>query len=236
VPVQWWRSDTLFFAAPLADSIQTDTIHTLRFRTSDLAGRTDSLLHRVEWDTTGADPLVLEAPAGPVPSPYFTLIGRWNERPNIIFLYQDGNFIESVLTNPLMDSLAVEVTLNLGENRFYVTAEDEVGNLGPPSNTITVEYVAGQGLDLPQPFRPDDEFQINTTLTMTRVRLYIYDLSGDMIVSFDFSPNSVNQIIPWDGLNGQGETVQRGPLVAVLLLDFVDGSTQTLREIFVFDP
>jgi hypothetical protein len=40
----------------------------------------------------------------------------------------------------------------------------------------------------------------------------------------------------WDGLNGGGEEVHKGPLVAVAYIDASEGSGEVLREIFLFEP
>jgi hypothetical protein len=42
--------------------------------------------------------------------------------------------------------------------------------------------------------------------------------------------------IPWDGLNGDGEKVHKGPLVAVAYLDSSTGKSEPIREIFLFEP
>jgi len=239
VPTQWWQSDTLFFAALLADSIAQDTIHTLRFRISDLAGRADSLLHRVELDITPIDSLVLDQPAGPVRSPNYLLTGSFNERPDLIWIYQNGSLVDSLLLNILMVDISVEVLLDPGENQFYVISRDDADNISPASNTITVVYNTQAGLFLPQPFRPLDEFQINTARAIARVRLKIYDLNGDLVRTFDYAASSTsltNLTIPWNGLNGENESLHRGPLVAVAFINFLDGSTETIKEIFLFNP
>jgi len=236
VPTQWWQSDTLFFAALLADSILEETVYVLRFRTSDLAGRTDSLLHRVEWDTTSIDSLVLDPPAGPVRSPNYLLTGSFNERPDLIWIYQNGLLVDSLLFNIIMEDISVEVLLDPGQNQFYVTARDDADNISSASNTITVVYNTQAGLFLPQPFRPRDEFQINTAQAMTRARLKIYDLSGDLVRVLDHTASGTSLTIRWNGLNGENESIHRGPLVVVAFLYFVDGSTETIKEIFLFNP
>jgi flagellar hook assembly protein FlgD len=236
VPVRWWQNDTLFFAAPLADSILQDTVQVIRFRTSDLAGRSDSLLHRVEWDTTAGDPPVLDQPAGPVRSPNYLLTGSFNERPDRIWIYQNGSLVDSLLLNIIMEDISVEVLLEPGENQFYIIARDDAGNLSLPSNTITVVYNSQTGLFLPQPFRPRDEFQINTAQAMVRVRLKIYDLSGDLVRALDYTAAGTSFTAVWNGVNGEDESIHRGPLVVVAFIDFADGSTESIKEIFLFDP
>jgi flagellar hook assembly protein FlgD len=236
VPNQWWKNDTLFFAAPLADSILQDTVHVIRFRTSDLAGRADSLLHRVEWDTTAGDAPVLDQPAEPVRSPNYLLTGSFNERPDMIWVYQNGSLIDSLRLNIITEDISVEVLLEFGENQFYVTARDDAGNLSLPSNTITVVYNSQTGLFLPQPFRPRDEFQINTAGAMARVRLRIYDLGGDLVRALDKAASGTSMTFRWDGLNGEDEALHRGPLVVVAIIDFMDGSSEIIKEIFLFDP
>lgn len=236
VPNQWWRNDTLFFAAPLADSILQDTVHVIRFRTSDLAGRADSLLHRVEWDTTAGEPPVLDLPEGPVRSPDYLLTGAFNERPELIWIYQNGSLVDSLLVIVIMEDISVEVQLEPGENQFYVIARDDAGNRSLPSNTITVVFDSQAGLFLPQPFHPRDEFQINAARAMARVRLKIYDLGGDLVRSIDHAVTGTSVTVRWNGLNGEDESIHRGPLVVVAFLDFMDGSTETIKEIFLFDP
>ena len=68
--------------------------------------------------------------------------------------------------------------------------------------------------------------------------LRISDLSGEAVVVLTGDFASKNYAFEWDGLNGDGQAVKKGPLVAVSQAEYDagNGSDVIFREIFLFDP
>jgi hypothetical protein len=64
----------------------------------------------------------------------------------------------------------------------------------------------------------------------------VYDFSGGLVVTLQQDSPGRNAALTWDGRNGSGEEVKRGPLVANAEVRYEDGETEVLREVFLFDP
>jgi hypothetical protein len=233
VPNQWVMNDTLFFNAPLADSVTEEGEYQLLFKTSDNAGRIDSVIFSIELDTSSPDPPVLNPPEDVVHVPKYTLTGSFSVDSKKIRIFRNGAYVDSVFIL-IQESLAEEVLLTPGDNVFTAIALDEAGNTSTPSNAVTVVYDAATSVFIPQPFGPNDSFQINLAGKEARITLKIFDLGGDLVYTHrDYTPGS-NIDIPWDGLNGEREEVKRGPLVLVVRVAYDNGNENTFRELFLF--
>ncbi len=236
VPTQWVQNDTVYFVAPLADSIIEERDYVLRFKAVDAPGRADSLPFRVELDLTPPPTPILDPPEGPVRTPYYTLTGTFDlALGEYVKVYRNGAFLDSVFVLS-GDFNSVEVALIPGENIFTVVALDVLGNASPHSNAVTVQFDASKGVFISQPFRPEDEFQINLLKQALYTELKIYDLGGDLVVTLEDRTHDKNIAIEWDGLNGNREALKRGPLVVVVQVNYAGGGKETFREIFLFDP
>ncbi len=64
----------------------------------------------------------------------------------------------------------------------------------------------------------------------------MYDLSGDLVVILEQIAPGKNFTLAWDGKNGDGEDVKKGPLVSVAEIVYADGTKEIIREIFLFEP
>lgn len=235
IPNQWTLGDTLFFSAPLADSVVEERVYQIRLNTSDTSGRRDSVLFSIELDTSLPAAPVLDQPPDVVYTPKYTLTGSFSQDAKKIRIFRNGAYVDSVVI--VIDvSLSKEVLLTRGENVFTATAVDEAGNQSVPSNAVTIVYDAGTSVFIPQPFRRNDSFQLNLSGEKARITLKIFDLGGDLVfVHRDYTPD-YNIDIQWDGLNGDGEEVKRGPLVLVVFVAFDNGTQNTLKELFLFNP
>ncbi|NIM20771.1 MAG: hypothetical protein GTO51_11185 [Candidatus Latescibacteria bacterium] len=234
-PVQWTKNDTIFFSAPLADSIVEERAYTIKFRASDPAPREKALFVTIKLDTTVPPPPVLDPPAGVVHSRIYTLTGEAFGDTKWVRISRGGTLVDSAFTQ-IEPLFARDVPLEAGSNSLTGRAVDGAGNVSTISNAITVVYDPSPGLFIPTPFRPNDKFQINLAQPPVRVLLKIYDLGGDLVVSLEDRSASADPMIPWDGLNGERDAVKRGPLVAVAIAEYADGSKTAFREIFLFDP
>ena len=128
------------------------------------------------------------------------------------------------------------VALEPGLNRIYAVMADETGNTSGPSNTVEVTFDSAAGLYIPQPFGPGDIFQVNLAEPAHSVTLRIYDMSGHLVRALVERSSADFVSIVWDGLNGGGDDVKKGPLVAVALVEHSDGEKESLRSIFLFEP
>jgi len=235
VPNQWIMDDTLFFSAPLADSVVEEGIHQMRLKTTDAVGRTDSIPFSIELDTSAPDSPVLDSAPGVVHAPKYTLTGTFSQDTKKIRLFRNGTFVDSVVI-VIQETLSKEVLLKAGTNVLTAKALDDAGNISAPSNEITVVYENAAGVFIPQPFRANDSFQINLAAAHARVALRIFDLGGNLVyVHRDYTAGT-HLDIEWDGSNGEGTEVKRGPLVLVVLITYDNGSEETFREIFLFTP
>ncbi|MFH1754878.1 MAG: hypothetical protein ABIA59_04170 [Candidatus Latescibacterota bacterium] len=235
VPNQWTLHDTLFFSAPLADSITQTAEYQLWFKTADTAGRQDSISFNIEWDTSSPASPQLDAPQAVVHIPSYILTGTFSQDTKKVRIFRDGAFIDSVVI-VIQTSLSKEVRLQPGDNVFTAVALDDAGNVSAPSEAVTVVYDSATSVFIPQPFRPDDSFQINLTGEKARIALRIFDLAGNLVfVQREYTFGSSIDM-HWNGLNGDAETVKRGPLVMVVSVSYDNGDKNTLREIFLFQP
>jgi hypothetical protein len=89
---------------------------------------------------------------------------------------------------------------------------------------------------VPAPFGPDDRFDINARSPATGCTLRVFDLLGELVVVLTDHTAQQFYSVAWNGLNGSGVDVKRGPLVAVVSIDYVDGSHDIFREVFLYDP
>jgi flagellar hook assembly protein FlgD len=114
---------------------------------------------------------------------------------------------------------------------------DDAGNVSEPSNTIEITFDNSAGLFIPQPFKSGDAFQVNLSKNASSVTLRLYDLGGNLVKILRGTEVSSNISIPWDALNGDGEEVKKGPLVAVAAIVYADGSDrEIIRESFFCEP
>ena len=239
-------SDTTFFAIPLADSIPGEGSYRLGIRAKDGAeadtGRVATRGLQFSVDLSAPPPPTLDPFTGIWRNPSFELGGTWAGSPDVIRFYRNGTQVDSVFTIILeakgLTRFAPVIELENGVNTLTATAVDEALNESALSNEVRVEFEDDSGLYIPAPFTRNDEFHLNLRETADRATLRIYDLSGDLVVILTKDFPSRNYAFRWDGLNGGGEDVKKGPLVAVSEAE-VDGSTAgdaVFREVFLFDP
>jgi len=238
--------DTTFFSVPLADSVGGEGAHRISIRAMDAAAAdtgwvaTPSL--RFDVDLTAPAPPVLQPFDGLWRNPTFSIGGKWSNGTEVIRLRQNGALVDSIFTLVLeaqgLDSLVFQVTLEEGMNVFTATAVDEALNESAPSNEVRVQFVGDSGLFIPAPFGPNEEIHLNLLSVASGATLRIYDLSGEVVVILSNEFPARNYAFAWNGLNGDGEPVKKGPLVAVSQADYEtdQGSDVVFREIFLFDP
>jgi hypothetical protein len=241
VATAWVANDTLHFAVPLADSFSTEGAYQLDFRAVDHFGRATNYPFNFRYDAT--------APPAPTLDPFLGTNGKWNtsvypltgvaddggEIGASVRVYRNGAVIDSVSTFS-SDNFEVDVPLLPGRNDVYAVLRDAAFNVSPPSNTLTIDFETGAGFFAPAPFGPGDVFDVNANGTASGCILRLFDLTGDLVVVLEDDDAQQFYSFGWNGLNGSGVEVKKGPLVAVAAVDYADGSHDVFREIFLYDP
>jgi flagellar hook assembly protein FlgD len=230
------QADTLRIGIALASLVTQEGKYTLFFKSQDIVGRESKISFRVTIDSTPPPPPILfEPPEHTVRSPIYTLTGTTPGGAQTVKIIRNNELIDSVASSP-DENFSYKVSLEVGSNAFKVFTVDEAGNQSSFSNTIEVIFDSAAGLFIPQPFHPNDVFQINLSREANSVRLRLYDLSGNLVNVIDKTTSGTSISISWNGLNGDGETPARGPLVAAAEIRYSTGGKETMREIFLFKP
>lgn len=231
------RDDSLHFAVVLADSVSSEGSHQVDLRAVDGAGRVTTHAFNFRIDRTAPSAPRLAAFDGTTHTSTYPLsgtvavaeIGSW------VHIFRNGTPVDSVST-ALTKSFTVRVPLLTGRNDLVAVLRDASRNASGPSNTVVVRFEAQGGLFLPVPFVPGAAFQVNAVRTAAGATLRIFDVTGDLVVKFENRDARQFYSFPWNGVNGSGVAVQRGPLVAVGAIDYDDGTHDVVRRVFLFDP
>jgi hypothetical protein len=153
-------------------------------------------------------------------------------------ILRDATVIDSVST--ASDSMfSVAVPVQPGNNRFtavLVVPEDSTLATSPPSNVVDVIYDPSAGFFIPVPFTPGRAFALNVEDGANKVELRLFDVMGDLVMRFEDRTPRTDYSFFWDGFNASGERVRRGPLIAVVAIDHVDGRHEVIRRAFVVNP
>jgi hypothetical protein len=237
--------DTTFFSVPLADSLADEGTFRVSIRAKDASaadtGWVATPVLRFDVDRSAPPPPTLNPFNGTWRNPVFEIGGGWSGGTEIIRIYRNGVLVDSVFTVALeaqeIFSFTRNVTLLEGNNVITATAVDKATNESGPSNEVRVQFVSSSGLFIPAPFAPGDQFHLNLSEAASRATLRIYDMAGEVVVILTNEFASRNYAFEWDGLNGDGQAVKKGPLVAVSQAEYDGGGTDVIfREIFLFDP
>jgi hypothetical protein len=235
-PTNYLRSDTLFFAIGLRDSIDADGTYLFRVKAADDPGQETLKGLNITLDATAPGAPVLDTPPAVSHSARILLDGTvGGTLADVLRIYRNGALADSVFAN-IEGQWPYPFELEQGPNEIYATLVDGAGNASAPSNTIHVEFDPSVGLYVPQPFHPGDSFQFNVSDAGFGVTLRLYDMGGHLVRIFSERWSGEFVSFPWDGLNGDGEKVHKGPLVAVAYVEASEGSNQIVREIFLFEP
>lgn len=230
------RLDTLFFGIVLRDSIGEEGKLAFRFRAVDRVGQVRIRAYDVTWDES------------PPPAPILLPLPAVTRAPSVVLDGTVGGSAGDVMriyrNDALADTLFAKIegrwphTLEVvpGLNRIRAVMVDGAGNVSPPSNTVETTFDPSSGLYVPQPFRPGDGFQINFAQPARAVTLRIFDMGGHPVRVIEYTSASDFATIPWNGVNGDGVAVKKGPLVAVVVIEFAAGRKETRREVFLFEP
>ncbi len=239
VASSYLSGDTLRFAIPLADSFATEGLHRVDFRAVDPFGRANVVFFSFRYDATAPSAPQLDRPTTSAwKTSTYPLTGHADDggdQGSFVRVYRNGALVDSVSTFQ-SDDFTVDVPLVAGRNDIFTRLRDSAQNASAPSNTVTVTFDTGSGVFAPAPFGPGDVFDVNATRSAVRCTLRVFDLSGQVVVVLTDESAQQFYAIPWNGVNGSGLDVKKGPLVAVASVDYDDGSHDVFRQVFLFDP
>lgn len=235
----WVSNDSLRFSIPLADSFTTEGLHPLDFRAVDNFGRTTAYSFTFRYDaTTPLAPSLDAFLGGTWTTTLYPLTGEANDggdNASFVRVYRNGALVDSVSTF-LSDDFEVDVPLVPGRNDLVAVLRDGASNASPPSNTVTVDFDTGAGFFAPAPFGPGDTFDVNANGTASGCTLRLFDMTGGLVVVLEDDDARQFYSFAWNGLNGSGVDVKKGPLVAVAAIDYADGTHDVFRDVFLYDP
>jgi hypothetical protein len=230
--------DTLYFAVPLADSFPAEGAYFVEFRATDIFDRATTYAFNFRYDTSAPlAPTLDPAPATWQTSRY-PLTGHANDEGDggsFVRIYRNGALVDSVSTL-VSDDFEIDVALDPGRNDIYVVLRDGAFNVSPRSNTLVITFDTGAGLFGHVPFRPGDSFDVNASRTASRCTVRLFDMTGQIVRVLEDDSARQYYAIAWDGVNGSGVGVKKGPLVVVASIDYSDGSRDIFREVFLYDP
>jgi hypothetical protein len=131
---------------------------------------------------------------------------------------------------------AKAVPLLAGNNSLIVEGFDSAGNKTTPSLAVTIFYVVEATLTIPAPFRPGSAFQVATARPASRVRIELWTLGGDLAaVLEDDTPRDL-YTVAWNGADASGTRLNSGPLVALIRVEYTDGTDDVQKRAFVLAP
>jgi len=230
--------DTVKFSAQISDSVTTEGSYQLTTRAKDAVGRQTTVAFDIKIDLTAPEAPTLDPVGGVSHTDTYRLTGDFpagGDPASKLRIYRNGALIDSVLTFSL-ESIDRVVPLVPGRNVFTVTYVDGAGNESAPSNAVVVTFDTVVGVFMDVPFSPGDEFRVNLARAAGRLVVHVYDLTGGLVVELNDLDEKQYYAVAWNGRNGGGETVKKGPLVAVVQAHYADGGTDVFREVFLFEP
>jgi hypothetical protein len=231
--------DSLLFAVLLADSIAGEGSHRVHFRAVDNVGRVTAYEFPLTIDLT--------APATPSLVPFegrwravaYPLAGEFDDGGDVLSfvrILRNGVAVDSVAAIQSANTFTRNIPLLAGRNELVAVLRDGAFNTSAPSNMVVVTFDTGAGLFAPTPFVPGASFNVNLAGQARGAVLRVFDVTGDLVVRLEDAQPRQFYAFPWDGLNGSGVAVKKGPLVAVAAIDYPDGTHDVLRRVFLFDP
>jgi hypothetical protein len=230
------RADTLFFAVALADSIAEEGRLAFRFRSIDEVGQVRIRAYEITWDGAAPPAPVLAPLPAVTRAPSVLLDGSvGGDTGDVMRIYRNDALADTILPN-VAGRWPHRLDVEPGLNRIWAIMADDAGNVSPPSNTVETTFDPSSGFYIPQPVRTGDAFQVNLAGDARRVTVRIFDLAGHVVRVLEQTPASDFVSISWNGANGDGERVKKGPLVSVATIEYTSGESEMRREVFLFEP
>lgn len=191
---------------------------------------------------------ILTSPGGKVHTDSYVLKGKVDAvlPASWVRIFYNGALIDSLPTSKSPE-FSKRYPLVVGDNSFQAVyvAGDSVKtdsstvwrlSTSPGSNIVRLQFVTQAGFFMPVPMVPGASFDLNPVAPTVKVELRIFDTGGDLVKKFESNEPRSFYTFPWDGKNNSYLQVKRGPLVAVGLIDYADGTHDVVRQAFLFDP
>ena len=179
---------------------------------------------------------VLTSPGGKAHTDSYLLEGKVDSvrTDSWVRILRNGTVIDSVsaATSTLFSK---RVPLLVGDNSLRAVLAWRT-SVSTGSNIVTVHFDTRTGFFMPVPMVPGASFDINPVDAVVKVELRIFDTGGDLVKLFESRESRTFYSFPWDGKNNSYQAVKRGPLVAVAVIDYADGTHDVIRQAFLFDP
>jgi hypothetical protein len=229
------QNDTLLWRFDVLDSVTVggeyvEGVYALDVTCNDPFGHETSNSLTFDIDRTPPGAPVITEPYSPVSKPDLVLEVDYAalETDSFIVYRSHGGSIE---TTRIKAGLFVNLTLEEGENSIWIEGIDGAGNVGEPSNIVTVVFETDLGFFYPEVFRGPDIFRILTEEDASRVYVDIFTVSGEHIITLKQSGPENNFEFEWDLTNGDGEAVRNGAYLAVISVFYAD--TKRVEKNFI---
>ena len=186
---------------------------------------------RIRIDTEPGTKPVLDPVPGTVRSPALTVSGLAAASVQVDIRRNQA----VVATVPVGEDgrFSADITLQVGANSLVVVGRDNAGNPSEPSTAVSVTYLTGMFITIPTPFRPGGTIQVGTEKTASRLRIEFWTLGGDLASVLTDDASRDLYTVTWDGTDGDGNRLNSGPLIALVLLDFPDGTSSTDKKAMI---
>lgn len=134
------------------------------------------------------------------------------------------------------DRFTKSIALVPGNNAIIVDGFDPAGNKTTSSVSVTVFYVAQASLSIPAPFRPGSTLQVATARPAVRVSVELWTLGGDLAAIIEDTASRDLYTLTWNGTDAGGTRINSGPLVALIRIDYADGTNEVQKQALLLAP
>ncbi|MDZ7859264.1 MAG: FlgD immunoglobulin-like domain containing protein [Candidatus Krumholzibacteriota bacterium] len=200
--------------------------YSLEVYARDIFGQSSNNSISFEIDTTRPASPVLAQPQSPVLKGEIELsydngLDAGADSVSIFRLFDGDTFTTTVNSS----NSSPDIYLSEGENEIWAKVTDKAGNESYESNHISVTYEISSKNLFPEAFREPDDFIISTSSEAGKVKIQIFDLSGEEVRTIsETGPQNYFQL-EWDLLNNDGEEVRNGAYLAVITVYYSNSKT-----------
>lgn len=189
---------------------------------------------RIRIDTESGDKPVLDVQPSAVRSASLVVSGVANGSTQVDIRRN----LSTVSTVPVAENGRFETTISLvlGTNSLVAVGRDNAGNQSEASSAISVTYLTSTYVDIPAPFRPGGTIQVGTDRTADRLRIELWTLGGDLARILTDETNQDVYSIKWDGTDGSGNRLNSGPLIALITVEYLDGTSHAEKLAMILAP
>jgi flagellar hook assembly protein FlgD len=223
--------DTVYWSAPLRDSLQGQGDHTVGARATDSPGHTGSggdlggpSSVTVTLDSVPPSEPTLDPLPSVVRSADLEVKGRASGAATVELYLNDME--TPALSVPVSGSHTFSGGLELspGDNRIAAAAVDAAGNRSAITTAAVVSFRLEFGVFFNERFRPGDFLEINLDEPALDVSVALYAMSGRLLRVLRAEGPSTNFQIAWDGRDGSGSNANNGVYLCRVTATLQNGS------------